>query len=660
MAEGGLPAELDLQLLECPICLERLQQPKSLPCLHSFCQDCLGTCITKEMSGQMASATSFSCPVCRRMTHPVNQTKTKDKWAKHFPTNTVINELLQLKERSSEPLYCKPCQTKGNLNNPASFWCKTMNENFCDTCKVHLHDIIHNDCDILNVTGNNSKRQNKETSAPRCYQHGEKMVRYCEDHQILCCNECVIEDHWSCVKVPKVTEYCQKVKAGSQLEDMQAALKKGTESMNSLVKDFDQQLQTMIQNQEIALQSISDLREKVDKRLDKLQKDITDDLITLFKKERRDMEASSRQCERLMNGMKNTLKSSIKAVEENNNIEMIVLYQRGQAEVESCKSLVTEINKSFTFVSIEHHIVLEHDIIGDNAMGKIVVGKQTRCIPGCHSDLVNPMSERRVKEIGKFNIKSPSDKHNSYAHGVVYMPSAHVVVSDFYNKKVKLFTDKGQYLNEVTVRGNPWDMCLVNNYTVAVAVSSPGCVNLMKVKASKLSLTSSINVLNGKNCYGIANIDGKLVVGTGGGAVYSVRQDGAAGFVYKYNSTCRFLTHDIKKGDTLVSVSNTIPGDLALSRLSADKRCTDVAKVGVVREARGIDVGREGNIYVCGGGSHNVVQMSVDGTHVRELLKSSDGMDNPTAIAVCGDTFVVTNTSSTHEERNYIRLFQLL
>ncbi|OWF36535.1 Tripartite motif-containing protein 2 [Mizuhopecten yessoensis] len=65
MAEGGLPAELDLQLLECPICLERLHQPKSLPCLHSFCQDCLGTCITKEMSGQMASATSFSCPVCR-------------------------------------------------------------------------------------------------------------------------------------------------------------------------------------------------------------------------------------------------------------------------------------------------------------------------------------------------------------------------------------------------------------------------------------------------------------------------------------------------------------------------------------------------------------------------------------------------------------------
>ncbi|OWF36537.1 Tripartite motif-containing protein 3 [Mizuhopecten yessoensis] len=50
MAEGGLPPELDLNLLGCPICLERLQQPKSLPCLHSFCQDCLGTYITTEVS----------------------------------------------------------------------------------------------------------------------------------------------------------------------------------------------------------------------------------------------------------------------------------------------------------------------------------------------------------------------------------------------------------------------------------------------------------------------------------------------------------------------------------------------------------------------------------------------------------------------------------
>ncbi|XP_021346691.1 transcription intermediary factor 1-beta-like [Mizuhopecten yessoensis] len=659
MAEGGLPPDLDLHLLECPICLERLQQPKSLPCLHSFCQDCLWIYITKELSGKMASATSFPCPVCRRTTSPVNQTETKDKWAKQFPTNNVAHDIIQLGERSSEPIYCKPCQTKGNKTSPAQFWCKTMNISLCESCKVQLHDILHNDCDILDITVYVNTHCKHDKSVPRCDRHDEKMIWYCEDHQLLCCPESVIEDHRGCEEVTKTTEYFKKLKSGEQLKEMQAALKKGAEVMDSVVKDFDQQLQAMLQNQEIALQIISDLRRKVDKRLDKLQKDITDDLITLFKKEKRDMEASSQQCERLMNGMKNTLKSSIRAVEGNNDTETIVLYQRGQAEVESCKSLVRDMRKSFTSVSIEHHIASGNDIISDDAMGKIVVRKQPRCIPEGHIEFANPMSERRVKEIGKFSIKSPSDRKNCYAVGVVYLPCAHIVVSDYNNKKLKLFTDKGQYLDELAVQGYPRDMCLMTNNTVAVAVGGPGGIRVVKVKASKLFLASEINMSNRKYCYGITHTDGKFVIGTSGGEVYSITQNGAAVLLYTHNSTCWSLTHDRMTRNTFVSVSNTNPGSVVVSRLSADKPHRSVMSVGVVMGARGIDVDKEGNIYVCGMDSHNIVQMSRDGAHVRELLTTSEGVHNPCSLAVRGDTFVVTSTSNTDED-NYIAVFALV
>ncbi|OWF36619.1 E3 ubiquitin-protein ligase TRIM56 [Mizuhopecten yessoensis] len=314
MAEGGHIPELDLHLLECPICLERLRQPKTLPCLHCFCQDCLGIYITKELSGKMASATSFPCPVCRGMATPVNQAETKENWAKQFPTNGVIQELIKLKEQSSEPLYCTPCQTKGNPSNPAKFWCKKMESGFCETCKVDYHDIIHFECDVLDITRHDNNRP-KQNSVPHCDQHDEDMVWYCEDHKHLGCNICVLKDHRRCEAVTTTKEYFQKLKAGSQLTDMQAALKKGSEVMNSLVKDFDEQLQAMVKNQEIALQSITDLRHRVDKRLDELQKNCTDKLITLFKDEKRKLDDSFRQCERLKNSMRNTLKSSIKATE---------------------------------------------------------------------------------------------------------------------------------------------------------------------------------------------------------------------------------------------------------------------------------------------------------------------------------------------------------
>ncbi|XP_033726384.1 E3 ubiquitin-protein ligase TRIM56-like [Pecten maximus] len=553
MAEGGHPPELDLHLLECPICLERLQKPKSLPCLHCFCQECLGTYITKELSGNMASETSFPCPVCRRVTPPVNPVESKNKWAEHFPTNAVIQDLIQLKERSSEPLYCKPCQTKGIMTNPAKFRCKDMAVNLCDDCKVQHHDILHNECGILDISGYGSNRTNREKSVPRCDQHGETKVWYCEDHQILGCNICIFKNHRRCEEVTTAIEYFQKLKDGSQLADMYDMLKKNTEVIELIVKDFDEKLQNLVQNQEVALQSITDLRQEVDKRLDKLQKDVTDKLMASFKEEKRNMEASLRQCERLMNSMLNTMKSSVIAVEGNDHIETIVLYQRGQAEVESCKALITEMRKSYTSVSIKHHSVSGLGNIDDDVMGKIIIEKQPRRFPGNHCDLVPHFLESKVKEIGKFNMNIPSDKTNCRALGVLYLPCNQIVVSDDNNKNLKLFTDKGQLLDELTIQGSPNDLCLVDYNTVAVAVDSPGGVHVVKVEASRLSLSSETRMPNGEDCYGITHTDGRFIVGTDGGGVYSVTKDGVTDLLHQYNSTCYSLTHDLVKGDTLVS-----------------------------------------------------------------------------------------------------------
>ncbi|XP_069107492.1 uncharacterized protein [Argopecten irradians] len=204
-------------------------------------------------------------------------------------------------------------------------------------------------------------------------------------------------------------------------------------------------------------------------------------------------------------------------------------------------------------------------------------------------------------------------------------------------------------------------MCSVTYDTVVVTGSSTSVfgVRVVKVEDSKLSVLRVINA--NKDLYGIAHTDGRFVVSELGGKVYSLTQDGATVLIHNYKNTCWYLTHDAVTGDTIVSVDTNTTGDAVVSRLSTDKRHTDVMKVGgVVRGAcRGIDVDREGNIYVCGGDSHNVVQMSGDGTRVRELLTSAGGIRKPTAIAVRGDTFVVSNLNDNRNDRNNIHIFHL-
>ena len=49
------------KIKECPICMQSFKTPKALPCLHTFCLDCL------EKYGQdEIPSDKMSCPVCRQ------------------------------------------------------------------------------------------------------------------------------------------------------------------------------------------------------------------------------------------------------------------------------------------------------------------------------------------------------------------------------------------------------------------------------------------------------------------------------------------------------------------------------------------------------------------------------------------------------------------
>ena len=46
-------------LLECSICLETFEDPRTLPCLHSFCKNCLENFVEGKRNDEL------NCPVCR-------------------------------------------------------------------------------------------------------------------------------------------------------------------------------------------------------------------------------------------------------------------------------------------------------------------------------------------------------------------------------------------------------------------------------------------------------------------------------------------------------------------------------------------------------------------------------------------------------------------
>lgn len=121
--------QIDKQFLICSICLDRYENPKVLPCLHTFCERCLANYIP-------AHSLTLSCPVCRQtsilpergvaalqnnffITNLMDVLqRTPDK---HSPQTTTLNhissvgpgQLLSCPNHGGSVMefYCPPCET---------------------------------------------------------------------------------------------------------------------------------------------------------------------------------------------------------------------------------------------------------------------------------------------------------------------------------------------------------------------------------------------------------------------------------------------------------------------------------------------------------------------------------------------------------------------
>lgn len=242
---------------------------------------------------------------------------------------------------------------------------------------------------------------------------------------------------------------------------------------------------------------------------------------------------------------------------------------------------------------------------------------------------------------------------------IVLMSEDHFIVSDYAQDVLRLFSGDGKNLNELRVGANTRGMCRVDRDTVAVALASGRGgvfhnhlyggyasykltgIHIVRIHDSKLTSVSTISMPHNLTCYyGITHIAGEYAVSTPRD-IYRVTKQGEATYIQSLGCGCHNLAYDEHSDRIVATLAASYVAVVTLSNGSQN----EVLKTGVVSDVTGVDVDRDGNIYVCGQASNNVVMIPADGTKVRELLTSVDGISRPLAISVYGDRFVVSCVS---------------
>ncbi|XP_033124699.1 tripartite motif-containing protein 2-like [Anneissia japonica] len=174
--------DIDEKVLECAICLKRLQNPKSLNCLHSFCLACLEDWVKKK--GKL------TCPTCTK-SFPI-----PEGGLQKLPPNTFLNNLLETLQQ-----YDKPAGdhiTKCVCGKAEEYYCQYCRHYLCSSCRDYhklmpmlANHKLHAVEDVRSMTPQDFALLNP----PLCSLHSKPLELYCQDCKTPICIHCTFINH---------------------------------------------------------------------------------------------------------------------------------------------------------------------------------------------------------------------------------------------------------------------------------------------------------------------------------------------------------------------------------------------------------------------------------------------------------------------------------
>ena len=327
MAEAKLemPSELN-KLLECSICLRTFSKPLCLPCMHTFCCDCIKEYVEK-LQRDGSEASEFNCPTCRcRVDIP-------EGGVEKLPRHLFVNNLKEVIASTTKPeTKCDYCVKTGKETS-ASWRCIDCCHSLCGTCK-QAHDLVHSVSNELHTLMLIDEWKNSDFSAicnqskELCPNHKNKPLEfYCCRCEVTICQTCHTLGHndHECRDVAKVAEETKPVIRDS-MENIAKLIQKKEDAIKELIQCKDTLTSSHNDVIQYLRQQKSSFLTSVSKYFDDIEKKAVD---------------ISTESHKIINLNLDSLKSDILSLENSNQIGKAVHNYGRKAEiVESSKRLL--------------------------------------------------------------------------------------------------------------------------------------------------------------------------------------------------------------------------------------------------------------------------------------------------------------------------------
>ena len=270
MATGGVYDELS-DMSTCQVCLELVdgRQPRTLSCLHMFCQECLELLLEKAEVKNPSNSGKICCPVCAQITQVPGGS------VSNLPMFFYASKVQDVrKEIEKRHVTCRMCKSDTHTADISSY-CFSCTYGHCKDCRVK-HDSIYADHTQISLSPSTF-------NFIICSQHEVHLSHFCMTCAKAICSQCRVSEHFE-HKVYDLS-YDGKDIHNDLKEFLLSSLKSMKKEMQKLLKleakfdeDMTKAMEEMTQHRDHLLKQVNDEYKSLCLELNKKQDDIKHDL----------------------------------------------------------------------------------------------------------------------------------------------------------------------------------------------------------------------------------------------------------------------------------------------------------------------------------------------------------------------------------------------
>ena len=537
---------------------------------------------------------------------------------------------------SSSPSVCGICDIR-HISKPSEVWCPDCEEGLCAEC-IEYHS------SVKTSRGHTTIPIEEYQKLPsyildikeHCNEHHEKFKLYCKQHGCPCCGICMVETHMDCSDVTILENIVKDVNPSDIFNEIEQLIIEMTEIFGKIRQNRETNSSAVREQKIIIENEIREVRTKMNNHLDKLQEDLMNELTeveTQITEETRDLMISLDGKQKELTEYQTNIVNIKKYASD---LQTYLAVKQIEKEVETHDTCLQSIVNSDSLNQTKLSYTIDNGMKTNSIQkfGKVVVESQPCELTFARkkdkqaqmviADLSPPMSVENMQ----LDLKQKINTKRSGIRGCSFLPDSRMAFSCWGTNTVGFINKEGVELFQIgrdKTGSRTYDIAYIkdnNSVAVSSGYDNSRCITIIDIERKEVLTIISMDTA----IYGMA-VRGRTIYycATNEGLKMLNLSDKSVSNIINRNVNCVFNV--ATSGDKLY-YTNCFTHTVTCCDLHGTTQW-EFKDSSVLQDPRGISVDNDGNVYVVGCSSNNVVVISPDGQRHRQVLSSKDGLVNP-------------------------------